>query len=211
MNIIVDGDPDLISPADGARNETLLSSIESALLSAGRSIDSYRWRGETISAEDLQDHFKNGDLGEEESLEITTISLQESLSRSIFDMSGGLEKSEEQLLQISETITQADPSAALKSLSTWMQDIHAAILNLEQLTHMFRVPQDACEVQGMSIQKRLLELKDCFADIQNLLKNDDRVSLADTLEHKVCPHLAPIREALPMVIEEIRKAIDPSN
>lgn len=205
MEILIDGESGLISLAAGRSGEGLLARLEGALYSAGRVAVRYVYNGQDLNEEDL-----DSALGLKEpqgKLEISTISLTEHLQMILQSFAGAVKKSADQLVQLSEGLTQLDPTEALKQLGGWCADVSAMSSSLGQLLHMFNIQASEVGQGEVNMQASLATLESQCEELTLALRDNNRRALADLLECDIVKTLEQLQELFPALEEKVEEAL----
>jgi hypothetical protein len=201
--IQIDGVADLISAQPEVSSEGLLDSLSSVLFSGGRSPIGYQINGEEVAIDPLETKLQKG-LGEKDVLNLLTEPLGDALTRQIEEMSKALSDSEGQLLNIGEGLTKEDSSDSLEKLSECLVDLKGMAEALGQLLEVFNI----VDGEDGEIEAALRGLSSAFQRIEEGLKQNKVVELADYIEHDFTLVLSKVRGALPEIASQVRKGLE---
>jgi hypothetical protein len=208
LDILIDGESGLVNLVDGASGEGLLERLEATLYSSGRVASSYVYNGVTLSDESLQLAFNQE--APQGRLEITTMPLSEHFQLILQSFSGALANSAEQLVELSEGLTDLDPTKSLEQLGEWCKDISAMCESLGQLLHMLNIPSEDVVEDGMSMHSALAKLQSQCTQMAIALREDDSSALADLLECEMVQTLEAIRRLFPALGLKVEAALAPN-
>ena len=205
MEILIDGESGLITLAVGRSGEGLLERLEGALYSAGRVAVRYVYNAQDLNEEDLDSAFKKKEPHGK--LEISTISLTEHLQMILQSFAGAIKKSADQLVQLSEGLTQLDPTEALKQLGGWCADVIAMSSSLGQLLHMFNIQASDVGQGEMNMQAILSTLESQCEALTAALRDKNHSALADLLEFDIVKTLEQLQDVFPVLEEKVEEAL----
>jgi hypothetical protein len=203
LNIIIDGQDDLVSLAEGASLEGLAESLEGTLLSSGRKSLSYHLDGRECPLDQLADALSAGGT----TLEIKTRPLSDFIQGILSDMESGIKDSQEKMIELGEALTQPNPSEALDQLRGWNQELLSMCQGLGQLMHMLSMDQDELRSEnGLSLREILYRLEKLCEDFTSQLKSNDLGAVADLCECDAVELLQAVGKLIPQLKQNVVEA-----
>lgn len=204
MKIIIDGEADLISLADGAALDQLAEQLEGTLLSSGRKSLKYVLDGRELALENLSEELSAGG----ETLEIQTMPLVDFIQAILGDMESGLRDSQEKMVELGERITLPNPSEAMEELMSWNEDMLAMCQNLGQLMHMLSLDQAELKSEGgLSLREILLSVESLCQKFTQALQADNFTAVADLCECEAVELLGAAQALLPKLKEKVADSL----
>ncbi|MBF0198798.1 MAG: hypothetical protein HQL32_13870 [Planctomycetes bacterium] len=209
MNILIDGQSDLLNTKEGYDKENLLTSIESILHSSGRTIAEIRFNGQDINLDEADQYFQSITPHSDAILEIKTGDLQEYLKQLVDTIESYLGTTEAKALDISEKLLMKNNDGAFEEIGQWSGEFMSLINNLLEFIEVFNIPQENLVIGSDSFEEGIAKIQTFLEKINDGIKSENHTAVSELMEFDISSFISDLRAIFPALkhrLEEVFSA-----